>query len=264
MEKTFYLTFYINNINDMNEAYISLDTNSIYGSICLSIENVYLTKKFYKKLAKMTVKELHIDYSFTGDYLQKCNILPKSLEKLVISVPIDFSECFIDAICGLKNLKYLHLGGYIIISMKELDMILSHCMNIDTIYISIPALDITIPTQPHYNVKHFKSTGFDGEEKNPRTIDIMKWFPNLEYLDIYHGEDCNIENIHMLSKLKYLNLQHRSYSNERIKELSLIYRQLHYANIMADIEGEMRKSHNEKGSDIFPLKKPDNINNPYD
>ena len=260
MEKTFYLS----NINDMNEAYISLDANLIYDSICLSIQNVYLTKKFYKKLAKMTVKELYINYSFTGDYLQKCNVLPKSLEKLVISVPIDFSECFIDTICSLKNLTYLHLGGYIIISMKELDMILSHCMNIDTIYISTPALDITIPTQPHYNVKHFRSTGFDSEEENPKSIDIMKWFPNLEYLDIFHGEDCNIENINMLSKLKYLNLQHRSYSNERIKELSLIYPQLHYANIMADIKGEMRKSHNEKGSDIFPLKKPDNINNPYD
>ena len=68
----------------------------------------------------------------------------------------------------------------------------------------------------------------------------------------------------MLSKLKYLNLQHRSYSNEKIKELSLIYPQLHYANIMGDIKGEMRKSHNEKGSDIFPLKKPDNVFDPYD
>ena len=260
MEKTFYL----NNINDMNEAYILLDTNLIYNSICLSIENVYLTKKFYKKLAKMTVKELYINYSFTGDYLQKCYVLPKSLEKLDITVPINLSECFVNAICGLKNLRFLHLGGYINIMMKEIDKILSYCENISTLYISHPSLDTNIPTQPYPNIKHFRSTGFDSEEENPRTIDIMKWFPNLEYLDIFHGEDCNIENIHMLSKLKYLNLQHRSYSNERIKELSLIYPQLHYANIMADIKGEIRKSHNEKGSDIFPLKKPDNINNPYD
>lgn len=257
-------TFYLSNKNDMNEAYIALDTNTLYDSICLSIQNVYLTKKFYKKLAKITVKELYINYSFTGDYLQKCNVLPKSLEKLHISVPIDFSECFVDTICSLKNLRFLHLGGYINITMKDIDKILSYCENISTIYISCPALDITEPLQPHYNVKHFRSTGFDSEEENPKSIDIMKWFPNLEYLDIYHGEDCNIENIHMLSKLKYLNLQHRSYSDDKIKELSLIYPQLHYANIMADIKGEMRKSHNEKGSDIFPLKKPDNIFDPYD
>jgi hypothetical protein len=258
------IAFYLENKNDMNDAYIALNANTLYDSICLSIQNVYLTKKFYKKLAKMTVKELYMNYSFTGDHLQKCNMLPSSLEKLVITVPIDFSECAINAICGLKNLRFLHMGGYINITMKELDKILSYCENIDTLYISYPDLDITIPTQPYPNIKHFRSTGFDGEEENPRTIDIAKWFPNLEYLDIYHGEDCNIENIHVLSKLKYLNLQHRSYSNDKIKELSVIYPQLLYANIMGDIKGEMRKSHNEKGSDIFPLKKPDVVFDPYD
>ena len=257
------IAFYLENKKDMNDAYIALNTNTLYDSICLSIQNVYLTKKFYKKLAKMTVKELYINYSFTGDYLQKCNMLPSSLEKLVISVPIDFSECFINAICGLKNLRFLHMGGYINITMKELDKILSYCENISTLYISYPDLDITIPTQPYPNIKHFRSTGFDREEEKPRTIDIAKWFPNLEYLDIYHGEDCNIENIHMLSKLKYLNLQHRSYSNDKIKEISLIYPQLLYANIMTDIKGEMRKSHNEIGSDIFPLKKPDVVFDPF-
>jgi hypothetical protein len=258
------MAFELNDKNDMNDTYKSLDANTTYDCISLDIQNVYLTKKFYKKLAKMTVKELHISYNFTGDYLQKCHELPKDVEKLHINVPIDLSECFISAICCLKNLKYLDLGGYINISMKELDIILSYCNNINTIYVSYPSLDITIPTQPYYNVKHFKSVGFDGEEKNPRFIDIVKWFPNLEYLDIYHGENCNIENIHMLSKLKYLNLQHRSYSNEKIKELSIIYPQLLYANIMTDIKGEMRKSHNEKGSDIFPLKKPDVMFDPFD
>lgn len=258
------MAFELNNINDMNETYKSLDANTTYDYISLDIQNVYLTKKFYKKLAKMTVKELHISYSFTGDYLQKCHELPKDVEKLNINVPIDLSECFINAICCLKNLKQLHLGGYINISMKELDIILSYCNNINTIYVSYPSLDITIPTQPYYNVKHFKSVGFDREENNPKSIDIMKWFPNLEHLNIYHGQDYNIENIHMLSSLRYLNLQHMSYNDEHIKELSIIYPQLSYANIMTDMKGQMRKSHNEQGSDIFPLKKPDIIYDPYD
>ena len=146
------IVFYLENKKDVNDAYIALNANTHYDSICLSIQNVYLTKKFYKKLAKMTVKELYINYSFTGDYLQKCNMLPFSLEKLVITVPIDFSECAINAICGLKNLRFLHLGGYINITMKELDKILSYCENVSTIYISYPALDITIPTQPYPNI----------------------------------------------------------------------------------------------------------------
>jgi hypothetical protein len=257
------MTFELNNKNDMNETYKSLDANTIYDYISLDIQNVYLTKKFYKKLAKMTVKELHISYSFTGDYLQKCCELPKDVEILNINVPIGLSECFINAICCLKNLKHLHLGGYINISMKELDTILSYCNNINTIYVSYPSLDVTIPTQSYLNVKHFRSTGFDREENNPKSIDIMKWFPNLEYLDIYQGQDYNIENIHMLSNLRYLNLQHMSYNDKHIKELSIIYPQLLYANIMTDIKGQMRKSHDERGSDIFSLKKPDIIYDPF-
>lgn len=241
--------FEISKKNDIKKMFSLLDKNIFYNCISLSIENFYLTKKIYKKLSYFNLKELYIDYSFHGDYLQQCDVLSKNIEKLVVSNKESYSEQFINTICTLKNLKYLHLDGYINIPMKHINQILSNCKNIYTLYISFPYIDDTEPEYSYTNIKNLKCCLFE----NQKVIDIHKWFPKLEYLNIYSGEKFNIKNIDLLKDIKYLILKYDDYDENELDKIKTIHSQLNYIDIRL----------NRKESDIILSKKFDKNYDPF-
>ena len=98
------------------------------------------------------------------------------------------------------------------------------------------------------------SCGFDKNCESPKNIDIHSWFPNLVKLDLYCGENYNIMNIHLLSKLRELTLKYILYPDETLSKIDAIYGQLDFANIMLDPIGKVRCATEQKGSDRWPLK----------
>jgi hypothetical protein len=251
-------SFELKNKQDMNNVYSQIHNDGIYDCLSFDIENVYLKKKFYDKLASLTVKKFSISYRFTGDCLSNCASLPKGIESLSINSPLNLSECVINAICQLTDLKELYLYGYISISMQDIDKVLLHCRCIHTMYLSYPDLDIIKPTHPHVSVEQFRSVGFDIDSDKTRTVDIYEWFPNLKLLDLYCGNKFNVDNSHLLKDLRELNLKFHEYDEKHASEIDLIYPQLIDANIMIDPVNTGRCATARQGCHRWPLKNRSN------
>ena len=254
MSATQSISFEIKNKNDMNIVYSKLNDGDTYDNFCLWVENVYLTKKFYDKLSLLIIKDFSIHHSFLGDCLSKCKKLPKDIESLSITSPLNLTKCVIRSICRLINLTDINLGGYIGISMKDIDKILFNCKNINTMYLSYPIIDIDKPSQSYTNIINFSSVGFDKNAMNPKMINIYAWFPMLKCLNLYCGDKFNVSNIHMLKDLKDLNLIFNEYDEKSSSEIDLIYPQLTDANIIVDRIGVTINAASRIGSIRWPLK----------
>ncbi len=245
----------IKNINDMKLACSEFSHNyDKYQTLSINISNMHLTHQFYQKLSRLNLNSLSITYSFSGDSLEQCHCLPKTIKELSLSLLSNLTRVSVQSICQLVNLNELSIGGYISIKMSDVDKILQHCPKISQLYLSYPDIDLSHPKSTHLSVTEFKSVGFNRETDNNNNIDIYQWFPNLQCLNLYSGDQYNVDHIHQLTDLQDLNLKFYAYDDQRASEIDLIYPQLIKANIMIDPIGVGRYSGARKGCLRWPLK----------